>query len=67
MISLSKQLNPRSKSVDRREMRGDEPAEDHHQADDASVFMDLAKGRLIEATLALPYDFLIPQTALRGS
>ena len=31
---------------------------------DASVLMDLAKGRLIEATLALPYDFLIPETIL---
>lgn len=31
---------------------------------DASVLMDLAKGRLIEATLALPYDFVIPETIL---
>jgi predicted nucleic acid-binding protein len=29
---------------------------------DASVLMDLAKVRLIEATLALPFDFVIPET-----
>jgi hypothetical protein len=31
---------------------------------DPSVVMDLAKGRLIEATLALPYEFVIPDVML---
>jgi hypothetical protein len=31
---------------------------------DSSVVMDLAKGRLIEATLALPYEFVIPDVML---
>ena len=31
---------------------------------DASVLMDLAKVRLIEAALALPYDFVIPEPVL---
>lgn len=31
---------------------------------DASVLMDLAKVRLIEATLALPFDFVIPESIL---
>lgn len=31
---------------------------------DSSVVMDLAKGRLIEATLALPYEFMIPDVML---
>ncbi len=31
---------------------------------DASVLMDLAKVRLIEATLALPFDFVIPETII---
>jgi predicted nucleic acid-binding protein len=31
---------------------------------DASVILDLAKTRLIEATLALPFDFVIPDVIL---
>lgn len=31
---------------------------------DSSVVMDLAKARLIEATLALPYEFMIPDVML---
>jgi len=31
---------------------------------DSSVLMDLAKVRLIEATLALPFEFVIPETIL---
>lgn len=31
---------------------------------DSSVVMDLAKGRLIEAALALPYEFVIPDVML---
>jgi hypothetical protein len=31
---------------------------------DASVLMDLAKVHLIEATVALPFDFVIPETIL---
>ena len=31
---------------------------------DPSIVMDLAKGRLIEATLALPYEFVIPDVML---
>ena len=33
-------------------------------ASDSSVLMDLAKVRLIEATLALPFEFVIPETIL---
>lgn len=31
---------------------------------DSSVLMDLAKARLIEATLALPFDFVIPDVII---
>jgi hypothetical protein len=33
-------------------------------ASDSSVLIDLAKVRLIEATLALPFEFVIPETIL---